>query len=199
MCAAIIMPSANAEAMSEHLKEISAQVALGAHAVMVCDGAGWHQSGGRLRVPANLTLLPLPPYAPDLKRVKVSEKETSAAIFSPTMATEFVERAAPRVLQQMRQGSRTCRHGNDRKRLIRRTAVVRTRMPGDVGGAASRDVPPIPMRQGSGPRNAWLAWDGDAGLLMRRHPKPCAPHRCRGCVPIARHRRQEAFAIWRAR
>ena len=33
---------------------------------MVCDGAGWHQSGGRLRVPHNITLLPLPPYAPEL-------------------------------------------------------------------------------------------------------------------------------------
>jgi hypothetical protein len=52
--AAIIMPSVNAEAMSEHLKEISTQIALGAHAVVVCDGAGWHQSGGRLRVPHNL-------------------------------------------------------------------------------------------------------------------------------------------------
>ena len=64
--AAIIMPSVNAEAMSEHLKEISTQIALGAHAVVVCDGAGWHQSGGRLRVPHNITLLPLPPYAPEL-------------------------------------------------------------------------------------------------------------------------------------
>jgi hypothetical protein len=31
--AAIIMPSVNAEAMSEHLKEISTQIALGAHAL----------------------------------------------------------------------------------------------------------------------------------------------------------------------
>ena len=52
--------------MSEHLKEISTQIALGPHAVVVCDGAGWHQSGGRLRVPHNITLLPLPPYAPEL-------------------------------------------------------------------------------------------------------------------------------------
>ena len=50
--AAIIMPTVNAEAMSEHLKEISAQVMPGAHAVVVCDGAGWHQQGKRLRVPA---------------------------------------------------------------------------------------------------------------------------------------------------
>lgn len=64
--AAIIMPAANTAAMNEHLKEISTQVAQGAHAVLICDGAGWHQQGGRLRVPDNITLLPLPPYAPEL-------------------------------------------------------------------------------------------------------------------------------------
>jgi hypothetical protein len=46
--AAIIMPAANTEAMNEHLKEISTQVAPGAHAVLVCDGAGWHQRGNEL-------------------------------------------------------------------------------------------------------------------------------------------------------
>lgn len=64
--AAIIMPAANAEAMTEHLLEISTQVAQNAHAVLLCDGAGWHQIGARLHVPDNITLLPLPPYAPEL-------------------------------------------------------------------------------------------------------------------------------------
>ena len=64
--AAIIMPRVNAEAMSEHLKEISTQVMPGAHAVLICDGAGWHQTGKRLRVPDNITLLPMPPYSPEL-------------------------------------------------------------------------------------------------------------------------------------
>ena len=64
--AAIIMPCVNAEAMSEDLKEISTQVAPGARAVLLCDGAGWHQTGGRLRVPDNITLLPLPSYSPEL-------------------------------------------------------------------------------------------------------------------------------------
>ena len=60
------MPAANSEAMSEHLKEISTQVAPGAHAVLVCDGAGCHQRGEKLQVPDNITLLPLPPYSPEL-------------------------------------------------------------------------------------------------------------------------------------
>ncbi|MGH7068735.1 MAG: transposase [Terracidiphilus sp.] len=55
-----------AHAMAEHLKEIGAQVASGAHAVVVCNGAGWHQPGERLRVPDNITLLPFPPYSPEL-------------------------------------------------------------------------------------------------------------------------------------
>ena len=68
--AAIIMPRVNAEAMNEHLKELSTQVAPGAHAVVVLDGAGWHQTGGRLEIPDNLTLLRLPAYAPELNPVE---------------------------------------------------------------------------------------------------------------------------------
>jgi len=66
VAAAVIMPVVNTEAMNEHLKEISTQVAPGAHAVLVLDGAGWHQTGGELNVPDNITLLSLPPYAPEL-------------------------------------------------------------------------------------------------------------------------------------
>jgi len=62
-----VLPSANAEMMNLHLIEISATVAPGAHAVLTTDGAGWHQTGGRLRVPDNTTLLHLPPYSPELK------------------------------------------------------------------------------------------------------------------------------------
>jgi putative transposase len=64
--AAVLMPTANTEAMNEHLKEISTQVSPGAHAVLVCDGAGWHQRGKQLVVPDNISLLSLPPYSPEL-------------------------------------------------------------------------------------------------------------------------------------
>jgi transposase len=64
--AAVIMPAANGEAMSIHLAEISTQVAPGAHAVVLCDGAGWHQTGGDLKLPRNLSLLQIPPYTPEL-------------------------------------------------------------------------------------------------------------------------------------
>lgn len=68
--AALVLPTVNAEAMNLHLAEISTQVTPGAHAVITLDGAGWHQSGGKLRIPDNISLLPLPPYSPELNPVE---------------------------------------------------------------------------------------------------------------------------------
>src|ERR1700674_5265007 len=68
--AALVLPYANAEAMNLHLAEISRHVTAGAHAVVVLDGAGWHQTGGRLRLPHNISLLHLPPYSPELNPVE---------------------------------------------------------------------------------------------------------------------------------
>jgi hypothetical protein len=64
--AALVLPHVNVHAMNLHLAEISAQVAPGAHAVITLDGAGWHRQGGRLRLPHNISLLPLPAYSPEL-------------------------------------------------------------------------------------------------------------------------------------
>src|SRR6185437_6398170 len=47
------------------LVEISKQVAAGAHAVLLLDGAGYHQEAA-LELPPNMTLLPLPAYSPEL-------------------------------------------------------------------------------------------------------------------------------------
>ena len=63
------MPRCNAPAMNQHLKEISRSVEPGAHAVLMLDGAGWHIAA-ELVVPANITLLPLPPRAPELNPVE---------------------------------------------------------------------------------------------------------------------------------
>ena len=68
--AALVLPSVNTEAMNLHLAEIGKRVAPGAHGVVVLDGAGWHQTGGRLRIPANISLLHLPPYSPQLNPVE---------------------------------------------------------------------------------------------------------------------------------
>ncbi len=68
--AALVLPTVNAELMSLHLAEISRSVAAGAHAILVLDGAGWHQQGSRSVVPENITFIPLPPYAPESNPVE---------------------------------------------------------------------------------------------------------------------------------
>jgi hypothetical protein len=67
--AGLVMPYADTQAMTAHLAEISAAVAPGAQAILVLDGAGWHSSTA-LVVPENITLLPLPPYSPELNPVE---------------------------------------------------------------------------------------------------------------------------------
>ena len=54
--AAVVMPHVNV-------------VAEGAHAVLVLDRAGWHTSP-KLRIPENISLLSLPPYAPESNPVE---------------------------------------------------------------------------------------------------------------------------------
>jgi transposase len=55
--------------MNAHLAEISAAVDPGAHAVLIMDQAGWHTTAKR-RLPENITILPLPPRAPELNPVE---------------------------------------------------------------------------------------------------------------------------------
>ena len=55
--------------MSLHLAEIGRQVAPGSHAALVLDGAGYHVAK-KLAVPNNITLVPLPPYAPELNPIE---------------------------------------------------------------------------------------------------------------------------------
>jgi transposase len=45
------------------LQEFSRALASDVHAVLIWDGAGFHRSG-QLRVPANVSLVELPPYSP---------------------------------------------------------------------------------------------------------------------------------------
>jgi hypothetical protein len=67
--AALVLPRCNTAAMNRHLAEIAQAMAPGAHAVLLLDQAGWHLSD-KLRVPPNLTLLPLPPKCPELNPVE---------------------------------------------------------------------------------------------------------------------------------
>lgn len=67
--AALVLPWCNLHAMNRHLDEISQAVAPDAHAVLIVDQAAWHTSP-KLAVPANITILPLPPRSPELNPVE---------------------------------------------------------------------------------------------------------------------------------
>ena len=62
---AIVTPTVNTPLMNQHLAFISREAGEDAHVVLVLDNAGWHVAKG-LVVPANVTRLHLPPYAPEL-------------------------------------------------------------------------------------------------------------------------------------
>jgi transposase len=66
-----VLPTVNTAMMSLHLSEIGKEVAPGAHAILVLDGAGYHGTARTRRprgllVPDNITLLHLPPSSPEL-------------------------------------------------------------------------------------------------------------------------------------
>jgi YihY family inner membrane protein len=60
-----VLPACNCEAMQLHLNEIATRVIPGAHAIVLLDQAGWHGAKA-LMVPNNVSLVPLPPRAPEL-------------------------------------------------------------------------------------------------------------------------------------
>ena len=51
--------------MQLHLNEIATKVGPGAHAIVILDQAGWH-GAKELKVPHNISLMPLPPRSPEL-------------------------------------------------------------------------------------------------------------------------------------
>lgn len=65
---ALVLPQVNTRCMQIFLDTV-AQRHPGENIVMILDGAGWHSSG-QLIAPANMRLLPLPPYAPELNPVE---------------------------------------------------------------------------------------------------------------------------------
>ena len=66
---ALAMPAVSTRVMNLFLAELSRAIPAGSHAVLALDRAGWHVSDD-LVVPANLTLVHLPPYSPELDPVE---------------------------------------------------------------------------------------------------------------------------------
>ena len=88
---ALILPDASTACMNVFLNEVATR-----HPddfiVMVLDGAGWHRSKA-LQVPANMALLALPPYSPELNPVEnlwgeLREKHFHNRVFDSLAAVE---------------------------------------------------------------------------------------------------------------
>jgi hypothetical protein len=66
---ALVLPAVSTSTMAIFLKEFSKTLAPDVHVVMVLDQAGWHGAHS-LVVPDNITLVPLPPYSPELNPIE---------------------------------------------------------------------------------------------------------------------------------
>lgn len=87
----LILPEVNAEAMSIFLEELARRHPHEA-ILLVLDGAGWHRAK-ELRVPENISLLPLPPYSAELNPVEhiwdeLREKWFQNVVFNSIEAVE---------------------------------------------------------------------------------------------------------------
>lgn len=67
--AALVLPEVSTEAMTLFLERFAATLAADEHAVLVLDQAGWHGAKA-LAVPDTITLVPLPPYSPELNPIE---------------------------------------------------------------------------------------------------------------------------------
>ncbi len=61
----LVLPAIGMVCMQKHLDEIAKEVAPDNHAVIVFDRAAWHTTK-KLRLPRNISLLPLPAASPEL-------------------------------------------------------------------------------------------------------------------------------------
>jgi transposase len=66
---ALVLPYANTDSMNQFLAELSSVIELERHVALIIDNAGWHKAKN-LVIPVNITLIPLPPYAPELNAME---------------------------------------------------------------------------------------------------------------------------------
>ena len=66
---AIIAPLSNMDVMKSHLALISVATEPGRHAVIIMDGASWHQEYLTQYFP-NLSIIHIPPYSPELNPIE---------------------------------------------------------------------------------------------------------------------------------
>jgi len=65
----LLSPTINTDMVNAFFEQFAAEVSPEVHVVMVWDQAGFHTSK-KLNTPANVTIVPLPPYSPELNPVE---------------------------------------------------------------------------------------------------------------------------------
>lgn len=62
----MVAQACDTDFMNAHLELISQAISSDKHVLLVMGQAGWHEKSTGLKVPANITILSLPPYTPEL-------------------------------------------------------------------------------------------------------------------------------------
>ena len=65
----MLSPTINSDVINIFLKQFTAEVSHDVHVLLVWDQAGFHTSK-KLKIPENMTIVPLPPYSPELNPVE---------------------------------------------------------------------------------------------------------------------------------
>jgi transposase len=66
---ALLVSGLDIAVLNAFLDQVSRELPAGVHAVLIWDGAGYH-TGAKLQVPANISVILLPPYSPELNPVE---------------------------------------------------------------------------------------------------------------------------------
>ncbi len=67
---AFITPECSTASMNIHLQDISESLSQKAHAIIIMDGASWHEKSQTIIVPENISIITLPPYSPELNPIE---------------------------------------------------------------------------------------------------------------------------------
>jgi transposase len=93
---ALILPECHTGMMQLHLDEIAKNIEDEFHAIIIIDRASWHTTEA-LNIPKNISLLPLPPYSPELNPMEqVWQKIKADSLTNTTFKSydDIVEKCA---------------------------------------------------------------------------------------------------------
>ena len=132
------MPHADTHTMQEFLERFAATIAEDEHVVMMLDRAGWHASGD-LRVPDNITPVPLPAYSPELNPVErvwlyLKERFLSHRLCTPTTMPSSTPPVRPGTGSRVRPDASPpyAPTPGSQRSILRSGGITRVKQPGDT-------------------------------------------------------------------